>query len=104
MLGGGYRGVLTSRSTRIPGLVSVADIAPTALGEDGALGFEPRDDPLAALADLDRRIDDNNAWRSRTATWLVGADRRARRGLAARRSARGRPRPSSRTSCSAPPR
>src|SRR5262249_15257028 len=28
----GFRGVLTSPSTRIPGLVSVADVAPTALG------------------------------------------------------------------------
>src|SRR6188508_1733455 len=32
----GYSGILTSDSTRIPGLVSIADIAPTALGEQGA--------------------------------------------------------------------
>jgi len=29
IVGGGYRGILTSRSTRISGLVSLADIAPT---------------------------------------------------------------------------
>ncbi len=70
VVGGGFRGVLTSPSTRIPGIVSIADIAPTALGEDGGLGSEPRSDPLAELATLDRRIDDHNRWRSRTATWL----------------------------------
>ena len=70
VVGGGYRGVLTSRSTRIPGIVSIADIAPTALGEDGALGSEARSDPLGELATLDRRIDNHNRWRSRTATWL----------------------------------
>ena len=70
VVGGGFRGVLTSPSTRIPGIVSIADIAPTALGEDGGLGSEARSDPLAELATLDRRIDDHNRWRSRTATWL----------------------------------
>ncbi len=64
----GYRGLLTSDSTRIPGLVSIADIAPTALGEDGALGTT--DGGAADLRSLDRRIDEHNEWRSRTATWL----------------------------------
>ena len=36
----GYRGLLTSPNTRIPGLVTVADVAPTALGESGALGSQ----------------------------------------------------------------
>src|SRR4029079_15229538 len=40
----GYTGVLTSDSTRIPGLVSIADIGPTALGEEGALGSQPDSD------------------------------------------------------------
>ena len=35
VVGPGYEGLLTSESTRIPGLVSVVDIAPTALGERG---------------------------------------------------------------------
>jgi hypothetical protein len=56
----GYSGILTSDSTRIPGLVSIADIAPTALGEDGALGSLPDSDPAATLAALDKRIDDHN--------------------------------------------
>ena len=38
VIGPGFDGLLTSPSTRIPGLVSVADVAPTALGrEDGHL-------------------------------------------------------------------
>ena len=59
VLGDGYRGVLTSDSTRIPGLVSVVDVAPTALGESGALGSTPDDDPLATLDELDERIEAN---------------------------------------------
>jgi hypothetical protein len=59
VLGPGYRGLLTSSSTRIPGLVSVVDIAPTARGEDGALGSTPSSDPVAELVKLDRRIEDN---------------------------------------------
>ena len=59
VLGEGYSGVLTSDSTRIPGLVSVVDVAPTALGEDGALGSTADDDPLATVRDLDARIDAN---------------------------------------------
>jgi hypothetical protein len=66
----GYRGVLTSPSTRIPGLVSLADVAPTALAESGKLGSQADRDPLGALETLDRRIDDGNAWRTRTATWV----------------------------------
>ena len=59
VLGEGYRGVLTSDSTRIPGLVSIVDVAPTALGEEGALGSSADDDPLGTLKDLDERIEAN---------------------------------------------
>jgi hypothetical protein len=59
VVGGGYEGVLTSESTRIPGLVSVADVAPTALGGEDSLGFEPKDGAAADLLELDRRIDEN---------------------------------------------
>jgi hypothetical protein len=59
----GADGLLTSRSTRIPGLVSVADVAPTALGEDGALGWTAHDDPVAYLRGLDQRIRDNGTTR-----------------------------------------
>jgi hypothetical protein len=59
VLGDDYHGVLTSESTRIPGLVSIVDVAPTALGRDDALGSTADDDPLATLNDFDRRIDAN---------------------------------------------
>jgi len=58
--GEGYHGILTSDSTRIPGLVSIADIAPTALGEDGALGSHADSSPAQTLRDLDARIDGHN--------------------------------------------
>ena len=60
VVGPGYEGLLTSESTRIPGLVSVVDIAPTALGEEDALGSEPGGDAVAELRDLDERIEANN--------------------------------------------
>jgi hypothetical protein len=59
----GYEGLLTSSSTRIAGLVSVADVAAAALGGEGALGSRPAGDPVAALERLDRRIRDNGAAR-----------------------------------------
>jgi hypothetical protein len=59
----GFGGLLTSESTRIPGLVSIADIARTARGEDGGLGTRPSADPFAELAALDARIDDNGSSR-----------------------------------------
>jgi hypothetical protein len=59
VLGPGYRGLLTSESTRIPGLVSIVDVAPTALDREGRLGSEPADDPVAELEKLDHRISAN---------------------------------------------
>jgi hypothetical protein len=56
VLAPGYRGLLTSDSTRIPGLVSIVDVAPTALEREGALGTTPDDDPAEALANLEERI------------------------------------------------
>jgi hypothetical protein len=58
--GPGYHGILTSDSTRIPGLVSIADIAPTALGETGALGSQADSHPAQTLRELDARIDGHN--------------------------------------------
>ncbi|HET9324696.1 MAG TPA: hypothetical protein VFO03_12520 [Gaiellaceae bacterium] len=60
VLGKGYRGLLTSDSTRIPGLVSIADVAPTALGEKRALGSVSAADPVERLAQLDDRIRANH--------------------------------------------
>ena len=58
IVGGGYRGLLTSPSTRIPGLVSIADIAPTAValakGDHARIGW--KDGTNADLSLLDRRL------------------------------------------------
>jgi hypothetical protein len=69
----GYGGLLTSRSTRIVGLVSAADIAPTALGRPGRLAGRPSADPVAALARLDRRIRDNGVARPLAMSLLCAA-------------------------------
>jgi hypothetical protein len=72
VVGGGFRGILISDSTRIPGLVSIADIAPTALGREDGLSWERREDPAAYLAALDGQIDGHNDVRA-PATLLVVA-------------------------------
>lgn len=72
VVGPGYNGLLTSDSTRIPGLVSVVDVAPTALGRGGALGSERAEDALGQLRELDERIDENGGLRL-PATILVCA-------------------------------
>jgi hypothetical protein len=64
--GGNFHGILTSPSTRITGLVSIGDVAPTVLGLDGrpvpdsvtghALSSEPSSDPVATLQNLDERL------------------------------------------------
>ena len=56
ILGPGFRGLLRSDSTRIPGLVSIADIAPTALGESGAITSEERGGAAADALALEARI------------------------------------------------
>lgn len=68
IVGPGWSGLLHSDSTRIPGLVSIADIAPTVLrleerpvphGVTGhALRVAPDTGAAATLAQLDRRLDD----------------------------------------------
>jgi hypothetical protein len=52
----GYHGLLTSPATRLPGVVSIVDVAPTALGEDGALGSTAEAHPAARLLALDQLI------------------------------------------------
>jgi len=54
VVGGSARGVLTSDSTRIPGLVSLSDVA------TGRLRSVEVDDPVATLETLQRRIDRND--------------------------------------------
>ena len=61
VMGRGFHGLLTSATTRIPGLVSIVDIAPTALGhERGTLLSTPSANPMSALASLGRQIHANN--------------------------------------------
>ena len=69
VLGPGYRGLLTSESTRIPGLVSIVDVAPTALDREGRLGSTAADDPVSELSGLDARIRANRE--AKTAVLLV---------------------------------
>jgi len=59
VLGSGYRGLLTSDSTRLSGLVSIVDVAPTARGEGRKLGSTAVDDPVAELVRLETRIRDH---------------------------------------------
>ena len=58
IVGGGFRGILDSRSTRLPGLVSIADVAPTVIaleqGTKPVLGFRPGN--AASLHELDLRL------------------------------------------------
>jgi hypothetical protein len=63
VLGGGYKGLLVSDSTRIPGLVSIVDIAPTALGQSRGLTWEGEANAAQHANDLDRRIAANNRYR-----------------------------------------
>ena len=73
IVGPGYRGLLTSPSTRIDGLVSLADIAPTARAI--AAGATPRiratadTDAVGTLARLDKRL--ARAHDARTGATLV---------------------------------
>lgn len=70
VLGRGWAGLLVSESTRIPGLVSIVDVAPTARGRPRGLSSTAADDPAGKLRELDRRIDRNNDSR-RAAVVLV---------------------------------
>ncbi|HEY2542181.1 MAG TPA: hypothetical protein VGH92_03930 [Gaiellaceae bacterium] len=61
VLGGGFHGLLVSKTTRIPGLVSIVDIAPTALGHQrGALRSVEVPHAIATLKTLNAQIHANN--------------------------------------------
>jgi hypothetical protein len=61
VVGDNFHGLLTSATTRIRGLVSIVDIAPTALGRlHGGLGSVSSRHPVAALEQLDREVHANN--------------------------------------------
>jgi hypothetical protein len=61
VVGRGYHGLLLSRTTRIPGVVSVVDIAPTATGRAGKMLLSrPTRDAAGVSKRLAARIDANN--------------------------------------------
>jgi len=62
VIGRGFHGLLTSPTTQIPGLVSIVDIAPTALGGHPAttLGWSPSSNSVGALSKLGKAIGANN--------------------------------------------
>ena len=73
VVGPGYRGILTSTSTRLPGLVSIADVAPSVRalrsGKRPRIRPRPSDDPLPQLHGLDHRL--NQAHDSRVGATIV---------------------------------
>ena len=76
VVGPGYSGVLTSSSTRLPGLVSIADVAPSVRalrrGEEPRIRSKPSGDPFGALADLDYRLDQAHDSRIPATLVLIG--------------------------------
>ena len=64
VLAEGYRGLLKSKETRIPGIVSIVDVAPTALRTEDALESTSVEDQVAHLRELDRRITQNTTNRA----------------------------------------
>jgi hypothetical protein len=63
VVGGGYRGLLESTSTRVPGLISIADVAPSALaledGDEPRITSRDEADPVGELRELDARLRDS---------------------------------------------
>jgi hypothetical protein len=57
VIGHGYHGLLTSSLTRVPGLVSIADVARTALQTTHALGWQRDDGAVATSYRLERQIE-----------------------------------------------
>jgi hypothetical protein len=74
--GPGYRGLLTDTSTRLAGLVSIADVARSARslarGERPRIRSESEGEPLPRLARLDRRLDRSHDARVGATLALVG--------------------------------
>src|SRR5436190_10569862 len=61
VVGMGYHGLLVSRTTRVPGVVSIADIAPTATVRAGKMLLsKPMPRAAAAATRIEARIDANN--------------------------------------------
>jgi hypothetical protein len=76
VVGPGYRGVLTSTSTHLRGLVSIADVAPSVLalrrGDRPVIRSHAVADPVAYLRDFDQRMRDAHDVRLGALLVLVG--------------------------------
>jgi hypothetical protein len=76
IVGGGYHGLLESSATRIPGLVSIADVAPTAValaaGRPARIRSRPAADAPAELRALDGRLAEVHDARAPARVTVVG--------------------------------
>src|SRR5919206_4938756 len=75
IVGGGYRGLLLSSSTRIPGLVSIADVAPTVRslerGEKPILISRAAGDAVAEVETMNERLDAAHFARRKSTRMLI---------------------------------
>jgi len=76
IVGGGYRGLLLSSSTHVPGLVSIADVAPTVRsleqGEKPMLTSRSTRDAPAQLSTMNARLDAAHFARRKSTRVLIG--------------------------------
>ena len=76
IVGDGYRGLLLSSSTHVPGLVSIADVAPTVRslerGEKPLLTSQPARDAPAELETMNARLDAAHFARKTSTRVLIG--------------------------------
>ena len=76
IVGGGYHGLLLSSSTHIPGLISIADVAPSVRslerGEKPILTSRSARDAPGELAELNARLDAAHFARRRSTRVLIG--------------------------------
>src|SRR3954454_2814902 len=76
IVGGDYHGLLESSATHIPGLVSIADVAPTVRaferGEKPILTSRPSRDAAAELATMNTRLDAAHFERRHSTRFLIG--------------------------------
>jgi hypothetical protein len=76
MVGDGYHGLLLSSSTHIPGLVSIADVAPTVRalerGEKPIMTSRPAGNAPAELSELKARLDAAHFARKKSTRVMIG--------------------------------
>lgn len=76
VVGGGYQGLLLSSATRIPGLVSIADVAPSVRalerGDEPVLTSRPAADAPAEVAEMNTRLNAAHHARKKSTRVLIG--------------------------------